>query len=49
LLRLVIAVIGGVVLFHEIPDLLSWLGVVAILSSCLLAVESPPRALKAAR
>src|SRR5215831_5637268 len=35
-LRLVIAVIGGIVLFHEIPDLLSWLGVVAILSSCLL-------------
>jgi len=37
-LRLVIAVIGGIVLFREIPDLLSWLGVVAILSSCLLAV-----------
>ena len=37
LLRLVIAIIGGVVLFREIPDLLSWLGVVAILSSCLLA------------
>ena len=43
LLRLVIAIIGGVVLFREIPDLLSWLGVVAILSSCLLALapESP--------
>jgi drug/metabolite transporter (DMT)-like permease len=38
LLRLVIAIIGGVVLFHEIPGLLSWLGVVAILSSCLLAL-----------
>jgi len=37
-LRLVIAVVGGIVLFREIPDLLSWLGVVAILSSCLLAV-----------
>jgi drug/metabolite transporter (DMT)-like permease len=48
LLRLVIAIIGGVVLFREIPDLLSWLGVVAILSSCLLAlvpesVRAPPR------
>jgi drug/metabolite transporter (DMT)-like permease len=38
-LRLVIAVIGGVVLFREIPDLLSWLGVAAILASCLLAIE----------
>jgi drug/metabolite transporter (DMT)-like permease len=38
LLRLVIAMIGGVVLFREIPDLLSWLGVVAILSSCVLAL-----------
>ena len=37
-LRLVIAVAGGIVFFREIPDLLSWLGVVAILSSCLLAV-----------
>ena len=37
-LRLVIAVVGGIVLFHEIPGLLSWLGVAAILSSCLLAV-----------
>jgi drug/metabolite transporter (DMT)-like permease len=40
-LRLIIAVIGGIVLFHEIPDLLSWLGVTAILASCLLAVERP--------
>jgi drug/metabolite transporter (DMT)-like permease len=42
-LRLIIAVIGGIVLFHELPDLLSWLGVAAILSSCLLAAapESP--------
>jgi drug/metabolite transporter (DMT)-like permease len=38
-LRLVIAVIGGIILFREIPDLLSWLGIAAILSSCLLAVE----------
>ena len=37
-LRLVIAIIGGIVLFHEIPDLLSWLGVAAILMSCLLAI-----------
>jgi len=37
-LRLVIGVIGGMVLFRETPDLLSWLGVAAILSSCLLAV-----------
>lgn len=38
-LRLVIAIIGGIVLFREIPDLLSWLGVAAILTSCLLAIE----------
>jgi drug/metabolite transporter (DMT)-like permease len=37
LLRLVIAVVGGIVLFHETPDLLSWLGAAAILSGCLLA------------
>jgi drug/metabolite transporter (DMT)-like permease len=48
LLRLVIAIIGGIALFHEVPDLLSWLGVAAILSSCLLAlvpesVRAPPR------
>ena len=36
-LRLIIAVIGGIFLFRELPDLLSWLGVAAILSSCLLA------------
>ncbi|HEU0157621.1 MAG TPA: DMT family transporter [Stellaceae bacterium] len=45
LLRLVIAVIGGIVLFREIPDTLTWLGVAAILASCLLAIEraSPRR------
>jgi len=53
-LRLVIAAVGGVVLFREIPDLLSWLGIAAILASCLLAVEHVPRsaendALKATR
>jgi drug/metabolite transporter (DMT)-like permease len=45
LLRLVIAIIGGIVLFREIPDLLSSLGVAAILSSCLLALApGSPRA-----
>jgi len=53
-LRLVIAVIGGMVLFREIPDLFSSLGVAAILASCLLSMEPGPRgakarALKAAR
>src|SRR6516164_4842026 len=38
LLRLVIAIVGGIVLFREVPDLLSWLGVAAILSSCLLGL-----------
>jgi drug/metabolite transporter (DMT)-like permease len=42
-LRLVIAIIGGVILFHEIPDLLSCLGVAAILAACVLAIEPPPR------
>src|SRR5215469_15004657 len=41
LLRLVIASIGGIVLFGESPDPLSWLGVTAILSSCLLAATPP--------
>ena len=39
LLRLVIAVVGGIVLFREVPDLLTWLGTIAILASCLLAIE----------
>jgi drug/metabolite transporter (DMT)-like permease len=48
-LRLVMAIIGGVVLFREIPDLLSWLGVAAILSSCLLAsAPASPRAQQSA-
>src|SRR5215471_15839621 len=42
LLRLVIAVIAGIVLFREIPDLLSCLGVAAILVSCLLASMPAP-------
>ena len=37
LLRLVVAVIGGIVLFRETPDLIGWLGVAAILSSCLMS------------
>jgi drug/metabolite transporter (DMT)-like permease len=45
LLRLVIASIGGIVLFREVPDLLSWLGIAAILLSCLLgSVPRSPRA-----
>jgi drug/metabolite transporter (DMT)-like permease len=45
LLRLVIAIVGGIVFFREVPDLLSWLGVAAILSSCLLAtVPASPQA-----
>lgn len=47
LLRLVIAVVGGIILFGELPDLFSWLGVAAILSSCLATVERAPRAVKA--
>ncbi len=46
-LRLVIAVIGGLLLFREIPDLLSWLGMAVILLSCLLSVKPTPRAAKA--
>jgi drug/metabolite transporter (DMT)-like permease len=41
LLRLIIASIGGIVFFREVPDLLSWLGIAAILLSCLLASVSP--------
>jgi drug/metabolite transporter (DMT)-like permease len=44
LLRLIIASIGGIVFFREVPDLLSWLGIAAILLSCLLAsVQPSPR------
>jgi len=48
LLRLVIAVTAGIVVFHEIPDLLSLIGVTLILASCWLAIApassrtSPP-------
>jgi drug/metabolite transporter (DMT)-like permease len=45
LLRLVIASIGGIVFFREVPDLLSWLGIASILLSCLVALVPPaPRA-----
>jgi len=48
LLRLVIAVTAAIVVFHEIPDLLSLIGVTLILASCWLAIApassrtSPP-------
>jgi drug/metabolite transporter (DMT)-like permease len=46
-LRLAIATVASIALFHEIPDLFSWLGVAAILASCLLAVErASPRMAK---
>jgi drug/metabolite transporter (DMT)-like permease len=41
---LVIATVAGTALFHEIPDLLSWLGIAMILLSCVLAVPSTKRA-----
>ena len=43
-LRLVIAVVAGLVFFHETPDVLSCLGVAAILVSCLLASTAPREA-----
>src|SRR5262249_30640938 len=42
LLRLVIAVIAGLAFFRETPDVLSCLGVAAILVSCLLASMPAP-------
>jgi drug/metabolite transporter (DMT)-like permease len=48
LLRLVIAVTAGILVFHEIPDLLTLIGVTFILASCWLAIApassrtSPP-------
>jgi drug/metabolite transporter (DMT)-like permease len=47
-LRLVIAVIAGVVIFREIPNFVGFLGVVLILLSCLFAVipnirREPPK------
>jgi drug/metabolite transporter (DMT)-like permease len=44
--RLVIAAVGGIILFRETPDLLTWLGIAAILASCMLVVEPAPRAAK---
>jgi len=45
LLRLVIAVLGGVVVFHESATFTSILGAILILASCGLAIEhrrAPP-------
>ena len=42
LLRLVIAVVAGLAFFRETPDVLSCLGVAAILVSCLLASTPAP-------
>ena len=42
LLRLVIAVVAGLLFFRERPDVLSYLGVAAILVSCLLASMPAP-------
>jgi drug/metabolite transporter (DMT)-like permease len=36
-LRLVIALLGGVIIFRELPDIVSALGVVLILASCMIA------------
>jgi drug/metabolite transporter (DMT)-like permease len=43
LLRLPIALAGGVMVFHETPDTISFLGAAIILASCLLAVAPTPR------
>jgi drug/metabolite transporter (DMT)-like permease len=40
LLRLVIAVVGGIIIFHEWPDLLSVLGAAVILASCVLSSDA---------
>ena len=37
LLRLVIALLGGVIFFRELPDVLSSLGVILILASCMIS------------
>jgi len=44
LLRLVFAAIGGIVVFHEIPDLLTGVGAVIILASCWAAMLPAPAA-----
>jgi len=44
LLRLVFAAIGGIVVFHEIPDLLACVGAVIILASCWAAMLPAPAA-----
>lgn len=47
LLRLVFAMIGGVVVFNEIPDLVTGIGAVLILASCWVAMQ--PASLEVAR
>jgi drug/metabolite transporter (DMT)-like permease len=42
LLRLVVSVAAGLVLFHEAPDVLSGIGAGAILASCLMATGIVP-------
>jgi|tagenome__1003787_1003787.scaffolds.fasta_scaffold20958471_3 drug/metabolite transporter (DMT)-like permease len=42
LLRLVIGVATGIVIFREMPNLLGVLGTVLILTSCLLAIRKKP-------
>jgi hypothetical protein len=37
MLRLVVGVLGGVVVFHELPDVLSACGAVVILASCVFS------------
>jgi drug/metabolite transporter (DMT)-like permease len=37
LLWLVIGVLGGVVIFHELPDILCTFGAVLVLASCVLS------------
>jgi drug/metabolite transporter (DMT)-like permease len=42
LLRLVISLVGAVIVFHELPDLLSALGATLILVGCLLSSRTTP-------
>jgi len=46
LLPLVCAVAVGVILFHEIPNVLSWIGIAIILGSCWVAMRPAPAALQ---
>lgn len=42
LLRLVVGIGAGLILFHEAPDVLSGIGVAAILTSCLITTNAIP-------